>query len=127
MAPSAIFSSFMMVPPRICSFCALFRNDAFSTKSTVHRPRKRHVGAVDELPGAHLRDHMPQALLAEDHRVGHDLRPEVFLDRPLLRAAHLRLPRARAVGASHVTTAGSRRRMCRDRSSVPGTCRDVPS
>src|SRR5712691_4655734 len=44
------------------------------------RPRERRVGAVHELARAHFRHHVPQPFLAEDHRVGEDLRLEVILD-----------------------------------------------
>src|SRR5712691_2005596 len=66
------------------------------------RPPERHVGSVHDLARAHFRDHVPQAVFAENHAVGHQLRLEVVVDRPLLPGADIILPPALGVGASHV-------------------------
>src|SRR5215510_2014540 len=68
----------------------------------IDRPGERHVRPVHDLSDPHLRNHVAEPIVSEDHRVGHDLGLEVFVHRTLLRAACVGLADARAVCAPHV-------------------------
>src|SRR6476660_6179747 len=90
------------IAPEDGFFLRVVQQPVVQDRIRVDRPWKRHLGAVDDLPDAHFRDHVAQPVIAENHRVGHDLRLEVLVHRALLRAARVGLAHARAVGASHV-------------------------
>ena len=50
----------LKLPPKIASLSASERNGASTMMSIVSGQKIRHVGAVDDLAHARLRDEMPQ-------------------------------------------------------------------
>ena len=123
---AAMRRSRLRLPLRIASLSASLRNGAFEHQVHGDRPVERHVGAVDDLPDAHLGDEMPQPLVREHHRVDEDLRLQVLARLLLVGAVGVAPHRRTPLRCVRDRTAGSRRH-ARAQTRRPGNLSSVPS